>query len=150
MLTAGRNAPKFALRNQNNEEQDLAALRGRQVLVYFYPRADTPGCTQQACALRDIADQVGDTVILGISPDKPSALTKFRDKYSLNFDLLSDLEHEVAEAYGVWKEKKNYGKTYIGIERSAFLIGADGKIRNAWYKISPKDTPVKLWEALAG
>ena len=149
MLTAGRPAPEFSLTNQNNETQDLAALRGRDVLVYFYPRADTPGCTQQACALRDIADQVGDTVILGISPDKPAALTKFRDKYSLNFDLLSDLDHEVAEAYGVWKEKKNYGKTYMGIERSAFLIGADGKIRNAWYKISPKDTPTRLLEALA-
>ena len=119
------------------------------MLVYFYPRADTPGCTQQACGLRDIADQVGDTVILGISPDKPAALAKFRDKYSLNFDLLSDLDHSVAEAYDVWQEKKNYGKTYMGIVRSAFLIGADGKIRNAWYKISPKDTPTKLLEALA-
>ena len=83
MLTAGRPAPKFALTNQNNEEQTLAALRGHDVLVYFYPRADTPGCTTQACGLRDIADQVGDTVILGISPDKPAALAKFDDKYSL-------------------------------------------------------------------
>ncbi|HEX3089407.1 MAG TPA: thioredoxin-dependent thiol peroxidase [Ilumatobacteraceae bacterium] len=149
MLTAGRPAPKFALTNQNNEEQTLAALRGHDVLVYFYPRADTPGCTTQACALRDIHDQVGDTVILGISPDKPAALAKFRDKYSLNFDLLSDLDHSVAEAYDVWQEKKNYGKTYMGIVRSAFLIGADGKVRNAWYKISPKDTPTKLLEALA-
>jgi len=149
MLTAGRPAPKFTLTNQNDEEQKLAALRGRDVLVYFYPKADTPGCTQQACALRDIADQVGDTVILGISPDKPAALAKFREKYSLNFDLLSDLDHSVAEAYDVWQEKKNYGKTYMGIVRSAFLIGADGKVRNAWYKISPKDTPTKLLEALA-
>ncbi len=136
--------------NQNDTEHSLAALRGRPVLVYFYPRADTPGCTQQACGLRDIAEQVGDTVILGISPDKPAALARFRDKYSLNFDLLSDIDHSVAEAYGVWKEKKNYGKTYMGIERSAFLIGADGSIRNAWYKISPKDTPTRLLEALAG
>jgi len=149
MLTAGRPAPKFALTNQNDEVQKLAALRGRDVLVYFYPRADTPGCTQQACALRDIAGQVGDTVILGISPDKPAALAKFREKYSLNFDLLSDLDHSVAEAYDVWQEKKNYGKTYMGIVRSAFLIGGDGKVRNAWYKISPKDTPTKLLEALA-
>jgi peroxiredoxin Q/BCP len=149
MVTAGQTAPKFALTNQNNDEQDLAALRGRQVLVYFYPRADTPGCTQQACGLRDIADKVGDTVILGVSPDKPAALARFRDKYSLNFDLLSDVDHSVAEAYDVWQEKKNYGKTYMGIVRSAFLIGADGKIRNAWYKISPKDTPTRLLEALA-
>ena len=148
MLNSGQQAPDFSLTNQNNESQDLAALRGHDVLVYFYPRADTPGCTQQACALRDIADQVGDTVILGISPDKPAALARFRDKYSLNFDLLSDLDHSIAEAYGVWKEKKNYGKTYMGIERSAFLIDAKGKIRNAWYKISPKDTPVRLLEAL--
>ena len=149
MLTAGRSAPEFTLTNQSDTEQSLAALRGHSVLVYFYPRADTPGCTQQACGLRDIAEQVGDTVILGISPDKPAALARFRDKYSLNFDLLSDVDHSVAEAYGVWKEKKNYGKTYMGIERSAFLIGADGSIRNAWYKISPKDTPTRLLEALA-
>ena len=148
MLTAGRPAPDFSLTNQKDELRTLAALRGRTVLVYFYPRADTPGCTQQACGLRDIAGKVGDTVILGISPDKPAALARFKDKYHLNFDLLSDLDHSVAEAYDVWKEKKNYGKTYMGIERSAFLIGADGEVRNAWYKISPKDTPTRLLEAL--
>jgi thioredoxin-dependent peroxiredoxin len=148
MLTSGQTAPAFSLTNQKNELQELAALRGHDVLVYFYPRADTPGCTQQACGLRDIAAQVGDTVILGISPDKPAALARFRDKYSLNFDLLSDVDHSVAEAYDVWTEKKNYGKTYMGILRSAFLIGSDGKVRNAWYKISPKDTPTRLLEAL--
>jgi len=137
MLTPGQQAPEFSLTNQNNEVQELAALRGRKVLVYFYPRADTPGCTQQACGLRDVAEQIGDTVIIGVSP-----------KYSLNFDLLSDLDHSTAEAYGVWKEKKNYGKTYMGIERSAFLIDSDGTVKNAWYKISPKDTPVRLLEAL--
>jgi peroxiredoxin Q/BCP len=150
MLTSGQPAPKFSLTNQKNEVQELAALRGHNVLVYFYPRADTPGCTQQACGLRDIAGDVGDTVIVGISPDKPAALARFADKYALNFDLLSDLDHSVAESYGVWKEKKNYGKTYMGIERSAFLIGPDGTLRNVWYKISPKDTPVRLLEALAG
>jgi peroxiredoxin Q/BCP len=148
MLTSGQPAPQFSLTNQKNEVQELAALRGHNVLVYFYPRADTPGCTQQACGLRDIAGQVGDTVILGVSPDKPAALARFRDKYALNFDLLSDLDHSVAEAYDVWTEKKNYGKTYMGILRSAFLIGPDGKVRNAWYKISPKDTPTRLLEAL--
>ncbi len=134
--------------NQKNETQDLAALRGRNVLVYFYPRADTPGCTQQACGLRDIAERIGDTVILGISPDKPPALARFQEKYALNFDLLSDVDHSTAEAYGVWKQKKNYGKTYMGIERSAFLIDTHGTVKNAWYKISPKDTPVRLLEAL--
>ena len=148
MLTPGQQAPEFSLTNQNNEVQELAALRGRKVLVYFYPRADTPGCTQQACGLRDVAEQIGDTVIIGVSPDKPPALARFHDKYSLNFDLLSDLDHSTAEAYGVWKEKKNYGKTYMGIERSAFLIDSDGTVKNAWYKISPKDTPVRLLEAL--
>ena len=148
MLTAGSTAPEFSLTNQDGENQALATLRGRRVLVYFYPKADTPGCTQQACGLRDLAGRIGDTVILGISPDKPAALARFRDKYALNFDLLSDVDHTVAETYGVWKEKKNYGKTYMGIERSAFLIDKDGVIVSAWYKISPKDTPTKLLKAL--
>jgi peroxiredoxin Q/BCP len=148
MLTEGSPVPPVVLPNQNGDSVDVSTLRDRNVLIYFYPRADTPGCTQQACGLRDVAEQLGDTVVLGISPDKVPALEKFRRKYELNFDLLSDTDHAVAEAFGVWKEKKNYGKVYMGIERSAFLIGADGTVRNAWYKISPKDTPVKLLEAL--
>jgi peroxiredoxin Q/BCP len=138
------------LTNQHGETVDLDTFRGRRVLVFFYPKANTPGCTQQACGLRDVAGQVGDTAILGISPDKPTAQEKFDTKYGLGFPLLADTEHEVAEAYGVWKQKSMYGKQYMGIERSAFLIGADGLIEEAWYKISPKDTPVKLLEALAG
>ncbi|MCU1361652.1 MAG: bcp [Ilumatobacteraceae bacterium] len=148
MLTEGSPVPAVDLLNQTGESVDVATMRGRNVLIYFYPRADTPGCTQQACALRDVSDQLGDTVVLGISPDKVPALAKFKNKYELNFDLLSDPDHAVAEAFGVWKEKKNYGKVYMGIERSAFLIGPDGIVRNAWYKISPKDTPVKLLDAL--
>jgi peroxiredoxin Q/BCP len=148
MLTEGSSVPPVVLPNQNGDSVDISTLRGRNVLIYFYPRADTPGCTQQACGLRDIASQLGDTVVLGISPDKVAALAKFRAKYELNFDLLSDPDHAVAEAFGVWKEKKNYGKVYMGIERSAFLIGPDGTVDKAWYKISPKDTPVKLLEAL--
>jgi thioredoxin-dependent peroxiredoxin len=148
MLTEGQPAPEITLLNHNGESVDLATFRGHFVMVYFYPKADTPGCTQQACLLRDAQDALGDTVVLGISPDKVPALAKFRAKYDLNFDLLSDLEHSVAEAYGVWQEKKNYGKTYMGIVRSAFLIAPDGTLRNVWYKISPKDTPVKLLEAL--
>ena len=148
MLTEGSSVPPVVLPNQNDDSVDIGTLRGRNVLIYFYPRADTPGCTQQACGLRDIAELLGDTVVLGISPDKVPALEKFRRKYELNFDLLSDTDHAVAETFGVWKEKKNYGKVYMGVERSAFLIGADGTVRNAWYKISPKDTPVKLLEAL--
>ena len=119
----GKKAPTIALPDQNGEPVKLSSFKGRRVLVYFYPKADTPGCTIQACGLRDIAGQIGDTVILGISPDKPPRLKKFDDKYGLGFTLLSDEDHAVAEAYGVWVEKKNYGKTYMGVQRSAFLIG---------------------------
>lgn len=149
MLTPGSKAPDIDRPNQNGDGVQLTTFRGRNVLVYFYPKADTPGCTQQACALRDIAAQVGDTVILGVSPDKPAALARFAAKYSLGFDLLSDVDHSVAEAYGVWKEKRMYGRTYMGIERSAFFIDPQGVVRHAWYKISPKDTPTRLLEALA-
>jgi peroxiredoxin Q/BCP len=149
MLTEGSPAPPIVLTNQNGDRVDVTTMRGRSVLVYFYPKADTPGCTQQACALRDVADQVGDTVILGVSPDLPAKLARFRTKYELGFDLLSDPDHAVAEAYDVWHEKKNYGKVYMGIVRSAFLIGPDGVLQHAWYKVSPKDTPLKLLEALA-
>jgi peroxiredoxin Q/BCP len=151
MLTEGHPAPPVVLPNQNGESVDLATLRGKNVLVYFYPKADTPGCTQQACLLRDLRPELGeDTVVVGISPDKVPPIARFHAKYGLNFDLLSDVEHTVAEAYGVWQEKKNYGKTYMGIVRSAFLIGPDGTLRNVWYKISPKDTPVQLLAALEG
>jgi peroxiredoxin Q/BCP len=148
MLTVGHAAPAIELPDQNGDRVDLATFRGRNVMIYFYPKADTPGCTTQACALRDIRPQLGDTVVLGVSPDKPSALARFAAKYDLGFTLLSDVEHTVAEAYDVWQEKKNYGKTYMGIVRSAFLVGPDGNLREVWYKISPKDTPTKLLEAL--
>jgi len=144
----GKRAPAFTLLDQNEERVRLSALVGQRVLVYFYPRADTPGCTTQACGLRDIGDRIGDTVIIGISPDKPSKLKKFDDKYDLGFTLVSDLDHTIAEKYGVWVEKKNYGKTYMGVQRSAFLVGTDGKIERAWPKISPKDTPTELLAAL--
>ena len=144
----GKRAPGFALLDQNEESVRLSALKGRRVLVYFYPRADTPGCTTQACGLRDISADIGGTVIIGISPDKPAKLKKFDDKYGLGFTLVSDLDHAIAEKYGVWVEKKNYGKTYMGVQRSAFLVGADGKIEQAWPTIKPKDTPTELLAAL--
>src|SRR3954453_13021169 len=147
-LAPGDPAPPIALPDQNGEVVDLAGLAGRKVLVYFYPKADTPGCTTQACGLRDIAGDIGDTVILGISPDKPEKLKKFDDKYSLGFTLLSDPEHAVAEAYDVWAEKSMYGKKYMCIVRSAFLVDEKGKIAEAWPKISPKDTPTNLLKAL--
>ena len=150
MLTPGDIAPVADLLDQAGQPFSWKGLRGHRTLVFFYPRASTPGCTQQACALRDIVGQIGDTQIIGVSPDKPGAQQKFADKYELPYPLLADVDHALADAYGVWKEKKNYGKTYMGIERSAFLIDAKGKIEQAWYKISPKDTPAKLLEALAG
>ena len=148
-LTAGDKAPAIKLLDQNSDTVTLSQFKGRKVLVYFYPKADTPGCTTQSCALRDIADDIGDTVIIGISPDQPEKLAKFDEKYGLGFTLLSDPDHETAEKYGVWGEKVNYGKRYMGIIRSAFLIDEKGKVSHSWPKISPKDTPTKLLKALA-
>src|SRR5437764_8546805 len=119
-LKPGDKAPDFTLLDQNGEKVGLNGLKGRKVLVYFYPKADTPGCTTQACGLRDILSQVGDTAILGISPDKPAKQAKFDEKYGLGFPLLADEDHAVAESYGVWVEKSMYGRKYMGIERSAF------------------------------
>ncbi len=148
-LAVGDKAPAFNLADQSGEKIRLSSFTGRKVLLYFYPKADTPGCTTQSCALRDIAGDVGDTAIVGVSPDKPEKQAKFDEKYGLGFPLLADEDHAVAEAYGVWGEKKNYGRVYMGIIRSAFLIDEKGKIEQAWYKISPKDTPIKLQAALA-
>ncbi len=148
-LAAGDKAPAFNLADQSGDRIRLSSFKGRKVLLYFYPKADTPGCTTQSCALRDIAGDVGDTAIVGVSPDKPEKQAKFDEKYGLGFPLLADEDHAVAEAYGVWGEKKNYGRVYMGIIRSAFLIDEKGRIEQAWYKISPKDTPLKLQAALA-
>ncbi len=147
-LSPGDAAPAVTLPDQTGELRSLESFRGRKVLVYFYPRADTPGCTTQSCLLRDIAGSVGDTAIVGISPDTPAKQAKFDAKYALGFPLLADTEHVAAEAFGVWAEKKLYGKVSMGIVRSAFLIDEQGRIEQAWYKVSPKDTPVKLLEAL--
>ena len=148
MLKEGSLAPAIELLDQHEKKFSLKKLSKRTVLVYFYPKADTPGCTQQSCGLRDIADQIGKTVIVGISPDKPSKLLKFDEKYSLGFTLLSDDTNSVAKKYKVWKKKSLYGREYMGIERSAFLINGKGEIVHAWYKISPKDTPLRLLESL--
>jgi len=144
---AGDRAPAFTLPDQNGDKVKLTDLKGRKVLVYFYPKADTPGCTTQSCELRDIRDDV-DVQIIGISPDEPAKQKKFDEKYSLGFPLLSDPDHEVAEKYGAWGEKSMYGKKFMGIIRSAFLIDEKGKVLEAWPKISPKDTPKNLLKAL--
>ena len=147
-LEPGDKAPEIALPDQNDQPVSLSSFTGRKVLVYFYPKADTPGCTAQACGLRDILPKIRDTAVIGISPDKPAKQKKFDDKYSLGFPLLADTEHEVAEAFDVWREKSMYGKKYMGILRSAFLIDEKGKVAEAWYGISPKDTPANLLQAL--
>jgi thioredoxin-dependent peroxiredoxin len=149
-LKPGDKAPDFTLTDQSGQDLKLSSLQGRRVLVYFYPKADTPGCTKQACGLNDILGDIGDTAVLGISPDKPTKQAKFAEKYGLGFPLLSDPDHAVAEAFDVWKEKSMYGRKYMGIERSAFLVDTDGTIAEAWYKVSPADTPKNLLVALAG
>jgi peroxiredoxin Q/BCP len=149
-LVPGDKAPDFTLLDQHGESTSLKSFRGRRVLLYFYPKADTPGCTKQACGLRDVMPKVGDTVVLGMSPDKPAKQKKFDDKYSLGFPLLADEDHSVAEAFDVWTEKSMYGRKYMGILRSAFLIDEKGKIAEAWYKISPQDTATNLLKSLAG
>ena len=148
-LTVGKAAPAFNLLDQWGEKLSLSSLKGHKVLVYFYPKADTSGCTTQACGLRDIREDIGDTAIIGISPDEPDAQAKFDKKYDLGFPLLSDPDHAVADKYGVWGEKMNYGKKYMGIIRSAFLVDETGKLEEVWYKISPADTPTNLLKALS-
>jgi peroxiredoxin Q/BCP len=147
-LKPGDKAPAFTLLDQDENKVRLSSFKGRKVLVYFYPKADTPGCTKQACGLRDAMPKVGDTVVLGISPDKPAKQKKFDDKYSLGFPLLADEDHAVAAAFDVWTEKSMYGRKYMGILRSAFLIDEKGKIEQAWYKISPQDTATALTKSL--
>jgi len=150
MLKSGDKAPDFVLPDQNGKQVRLSDYRGRKLLVYFYPRASTPGCTTQACSIRDAGGELAGlgTAAVGISPDRPQAQNKFSAKYDLGFPLLSDPEHETAEAYGVWGEKKMYGKIFPGILRSSFLIDEEQRIIEAWYKISPKDTVPKALAAL--
>jgi peroxiredoxin Q/BCP len=138
MLQAGIVAPEFQLPDAAGMPVNLSDLRGKIVVLYFYPRADTPGCTREACAFRDVGsdfDGAG-AVIVGVSPDTPSDQRKFADKYGLPFRLLGDADHQVAEAYGCWVEKNNYGKKYMGVQRSTFIIGPDGMIEKVFPKVS--------------
>lgn len=146
----GDPAPDFTATTDAGETVGLSDLRGKKVVLYFYPKDDTPGCTTQACGFRDShADfEAEDAVVLGVSPDGAASHAKFRAKHELPFTLLVDEDHAIAEAYGVWGEKKMYGRSYMGVIRSHFVIDEDGKIIEAAGKISPKDSPVKALAAL--
>jgi peroxiredoxin Q/BCP len=150
MVEAGESAPDFTLPDQHGEEVTLSELRGSPVVLYFYPRADTPGCTIQACGVRDRrADyERAGARVLGVSPDEVEAVRKFDDKYSLGFTLLADADHEVAERYGVWTEKNMYGKKYWGVQRATFVIDPDGRVASVIPKVSPKTHDEVVLEAL--
>ena len=137
----GDKAPDFTLPDQDGNPVSLSGLRGKTVVLYFYPKADTPGCTTQACSVRDHrADyQRADAVVLGVSPDPVEEIAAFDQKYGLGFPLLSDAEHSVAEAYGVWVEKSMYGRTYMGMERSTFVIDPDGVVQEVFRKVKPSE-----------
>lgn len=141
-LSPGDPAPAFTLPDQDKNLVNLSDYRGRQVLLYFYPRAGTPGCTTQSCAVRDALLNLGELGVcaLGISPDPPEKQRSFSSKHELGFPLLSDPDHAVSRAYGAWGEKSLYGKKYMGIIRSSFLLDKDGSVIRAWYKVSPGDT----------
>ncbi|HET7509137.1 MAG TPA: thioredoxin-dependent thiol peroxidase [Solirubrobacterales bacterium] len=150
MLAEGDKAPSFSLPDQNGEQVKLSDLKGETVVLYFYPRADTPGCTTQACSVRDRkADyKKAGARVIGISPDDVKAVDKFAGKYDLDFTLLADADHAVAEKYGTWVEKSMYGKKYMGVQRATFIIGPDGKIAKVFPKVSPKQHDKLVLKAL--
>jgi len=143
MVEEGKPAPDFELKSDSGETIRLSDFRGKPVVVYFYPKDDTPGCTAQACGIRDNFDAFGKrgAVVLGISPDDESSHVKFKEKYGLPFTLLADPDHEVSERYGVWGERKLYGKTYMGVERSTFLVDSEGNVSHVMRRVKP-DTHV--------
>ncbi len=149
-LKKGDAAPNFELQDQQGNTVALSSFRGKKLLLYFYPKADTPGCTKQACSIRDAKADLSSTGLasLGVSPDAPNKQKKFHEKYNLGFPLLSDPDHKIAVAYGAWGEKSMYGKKYEGIIRSSFLIDEEGKIVEAWYNVKPLDTVPKALESL--
>jgi peroxiredoxin Q/BCP len=151
MLREGDAAPDFTLSDQDGKSVTLSKLRGETVVIYFYPRADTPGCTTQACGVRDRGGDYAEAGarVIGISPDEVEAIAKFADKHELGFTLLADPDHSVAEAYGAWGEKSMYGKVYMGVLRCTFIVGPDGKIAKVFPKVQPKKHDNLVLAALA-
>lgn len=149
-LEVGIKAPAFTLQSDSGKKIKLSEFKGKPVVLYFYPKDDTPGCTKEACAFRDASSQFEKfgAVVLGVSPDDESSHAKFRDKFSLNFPLLSDPEHTMAEEYGAWREKNMYGKKSMGIQRSTYLIDGAGKIAKVWKKVSVDGHDIQVLEAL--
>lgn len=147
----GEKAPDFSLADDNGNKVKLSALRGAPVVVYFYPKDDTPGCTREACSFRDRRSQIAKAGIkvLGISPDSVESHADFRDKFKLNFPLLADVDHKVAERYGAWRERNMYGKKTMGIQRSTFLIDADGRVAKVWKAVQVDGHDEKVMEAVA-
>lgn len=146
----GKAAPAFTLLDDQGQKVKLSDFKGRPVVLYFYPKDDTPGCTKEACNFRDQKDSLTElgAVVLGISPDDVASHVKFRDKYELNFPLLADAEHKVAEKYGAWREKNMYGKKSMGIQRSTFLIDARGKIAKVWQRVKVDGHDAQVLDAL--
>ena len=150
MIELGEEAPDFELPDQDGRAVKLSNFRGTPVVLYFYPKADTPGCTTQACGVRDHQADYAEfgATVLGISPDPVAKVKKFHDKYDLNFPLLADSEHAVAEAYGVWVEKSMYGRTYMGNERTTFTIDSDGRVAKVLRKVKPAEHDEQVLRAL--
>ena len=149
-LQEGDQAPEISLETDSGEHFDLSSLRGKNVVLYFYPKADTPGCTKESCEFRDTSPRLtlANTVIVGVSPDTTKAQAKFKQKFDLPFTLLADTEHAAAETYGVWKEKSMYGKKYMGIERTTFVIDAAGKIKKIFPKVKVEGHAEEVLAAL--
>jgi peroxiredoxin Q/BCP len=150
MVDEGKPAPEFELTTEAGERVKLSDFRGRPVVLYFYPKDDTTGCTREACGFRDVYSEFEErgAVVLGVSPDDEASHVRFKEKYSLPFTLLADPDHEVAERYGAWGEKNFGGRKYMGIKRSTFVIDADGKLVKAMYNVKPDGHPEKVLEAL--
>ncbi|HEY6583758.1 MAG TPA: thioredoxin-dependent thiol peroxidase [Gaiellaceae bacterium] len=152
MVEEGSPAPTFTLTSDSGEQVSLESFRGQPVVLYFYPRDDTPGCTAQACGIRDNYDDFEErgAVVLGVSPDEETAHVKFKQKYGLPFTLLADPEHTVSELYGVWGERNYMGRTYMGVERSTFLIDSEGRVSKVMRKVKPDTHVEQVLQALPG